>query len=211
MSPPRIETFKPAAAESRSLKTPTTCGRLSPSMTRGSEPVALKVVRVGSAASVSAHPLGRSATGVESNTRSRRTTSTRAGASEDSGRQWQQIRSGAHRRHPGGSSRDERSSGGGNSLIDAHGIDASMRNGVYETNGASTLVVDPACGQLTAAVSCSIGRNGIEPHKTMPRMDATNRNDPCSVRSAGSLGVGKAGGAVVATSLSVTTLDPSCA
>ncbi len=80
-----IETFKPAAAESRSLKTPTTCGRLSPSMTRGSEPVALKVVRVGSAASVSAHPLGRSATGVESNTRSRRTTSTRAGASEDSG------------------------------------------------------------------------------------------------------------------------------
>ncbi len=28
-----------------------------------------------------------------------------------------------------------------NSLIDAHGIDASMRNGVYETNGASTLVV----------------------------------------------------------------------
>ncbi len=46
----------------------TTCGRLSPSMTRGSEPVALKVVRVGSAASVSAHPVCRSATGVESNT-----------------------------------------------------------------------------------------------------------------------------------------------
>ena len=98
-----------------------------------------------------------------------------------------------------------------NSLIDAHGIDASMRNGVYETNGASTLVVDSACGQLTAAVSCSIGRNGIEPHKTMPRMDATIATIRARFGPLDRSGVGKAGGAVVATSLSVTTLDPSCA
>jgi hypothetical protein len=52
-------------------------------------------------------------------------------------------------------------------------MDASIRSGVYETNGASTLVVDPACGQLTVAVSCSIGRNGTDPHKMMPRIDAT--------------------------------------
>ena len=97
-----IETFKPAAAESRSLKTPTTCGRLSPSMTRGSEPVALKVVRVGFGGERECASTRQISDGCrEQHSIAQDNVDPSGSVGGFGGRQWQQIRSGAHRRHPG--------------------------------------------------------------------------------------------------------------